>query len=376
MQTFVEYGTTIQEKRSVGVKICRGLLEKIKYDLVVARTDNDVDMRYLINMDYSADLPINTMGRRIRTRLYFTSESHLHTVINVLRFGTGCQIGKPMLSDDGVAFINSTPELCYLTQVVMRVFEDTRLRCMNDPRRFRVEILFSPGATAPPRHLQELDRDLDTSRFETAPLEIIGRDGLTCEELEAFFDTAIQAGKSEDGDEALDIKSQSTHPHSALRKSGGFGPNPSSVSTNKGKMPQTLHQTDAVSKTNDQNNHSNLSDQCSTLAADDKMRSSEKLEPNIEDSEVLESKPSEWELVKIKTPATDKEPTQHHHDPEGAAHRILSRKIYWGAVAVSSFVLGSGCLLFALHLSHGTNSRRGSGIMTGGNVRRWTTAKL
>jgi inositol-hexakisphosphate/diphosphoinositol-pentakisphosphate 1-kinase len=40
-----EYGTTIEEKRSVGVKICHGLLEKIKYDLEIARTDNDVDMR-------------------------------------------------------------------------------------------------------------------------------------------------------------------------------------------------------------------------------------------------------------------------------------------------------------------------------------------
>jgi hypothetical protein len=41
----VEYGTTIAERRSVSVKICRGLLEKIKYDLSVARTDNQVDMR-------------------------------------------------------------------------------------------------------------------------------------------------------------------------------------------------------------------------------------------------------------------------------------------------------------------------------------------
>jgi len=36
-----EYGTTVAEKRSVGVKICRGLLEKIKYDINVARTDNE-----------------------------------------------------------------------------------------------------------------------------------------------------------------------------------------------------------------------------------------------------------------------------------------------------------------------------------------------
>ena len=56
-----EYGTTITEKRSVGVKICGPLLEKIRYDLNIARTDNKTDMRYMINMDYSADLPINTM---------------------------------------------------------------------------------------------------------------------------------------------------------------------------------------------------------------------------------------------------------------------------------------------------------------------------
>jgi hypothetical protein len=39
----VEYGTTIPEKRSVGAKICHGLLEKIKYDLAVARTDYAVE---------------------------------------------------------------------------------------------------------------------------------------------------------------------------------------------------------------------------------------------------------------------------------------------------------------------------------------------
>jgi inositol-hexakisphosphate/diphosphoinositol-pentakisphosphate 1-kinase len=40
-----EYGTSIEEKRTIGVKICHALLEKIKYDLNIARTDDDVDMR-------------------------------------------------------------------------------------------------------------------------------------------------------------------------------------------------------------------------------------------------------------------------------------------------------------------------------------------
>lgn len=54
-------------------------INQYSYDLTIARTDNQVDMRYLINMDYSADLPINSLGRRVRSRLYFTSESHLHS---------------------------------------------------------------------------------------------------------------------------------------------------------------------------------------------------------------------------------------------------------------------------------------------------------
>jgi len=147
-----------------------------------------------LNLDYSADLPINTMGRRIRTRLYFTSESHLHTVLNVLRF-------SGLLSEEGIEIINATPELCYLTQIVMRVFEDSRSEMANDPRRFRVEILFSPGATATPFHMNELDRDRDESRFDTAPLQMIGREGLTCQEVEDFFGVAIMEGQANEEDD-------------------------------------------------------------------------------------------------------------------------------------------------------------------------------
>lgn len=40
--------------------------------------------------------------------------------------------------------IESTPELCYLTHVVLRMFEDLD-KHEDDPTRFRIEILFSPG---------------------------------------------------------------------------------------------------------------------------------------------------------------------------------------------------------------------------------------
>lgn len=210
-----EYGTTTAEKRSVGVKICSSLLEKIRYDLHIARTDNQADMRYMINMDYSNDLPINSMGRRVRTRLYFTSESHLHTLLNCLLFAGD---GKAsLLSEPGVHFINQTSELCYLTQVVFRLFEDASLP-MEEARRYRVEILFSAGATAPPIHLNESDKGYDTTRLDTAELVRVDRDGLTCEEIEEFFESVIvengehHGGGGVGNSDRMDVYSTTTPP--------------------------------------------------------------------------------------------------------------------------------------------------------------------
>ena len=131
----------------------------------------------------------------------------MHTVLNVFRFAEMGNGKRSLLSQHGKSIVNSTPELCYLTQVVLRVFEDNR-RPVDDPRRFRIEIFFSPGATATPMHMNELDREQDQSRFDTAPLQLISRDGLTCQDVEEFFEQAIVAGRSDE--ESFEIASTST----------------------------------------------------------------------------------------------------------------------------------------------------------------------
>eukprot|EP00931_Biecheleriopsis_adriatica_P041234 TRINITY_DN23594_c0_g1_i1.p1 TRINITY_DN23594_c0_g1~~TRINITY_DN23594_c0_g1_i1.p1 ORF type:complete len:1072 (+),score=245.31 TRINITY_DN23594_c0_g1_i1:101-3217(+) len=160
--------------------------------------------------------------RRVRTRLYFTSESHIQAMMNVLRY---CHLVKPLAksasgasgylqSSEGKDVAGSRPAspkmghpgivcaeaeeqlrqepICdYLTQIVFRLYED-KLAPIGSEERYRVEVLFSPGAnghpsaarghkhTMPLKELQplhEVDQPLTLARlkeimspFASAPL--------------------------------------------------------------------------------------------------------------------------------------------------------------------------------------------------------------
>ena len=137
-----EYGIDREDKRRIGSKMCHALLDKIKNDLC-ATIDGEKDKSYSLDHSHAEDIGINSLGRCVRTRLYFTSESHLHTLLNVLRFP---KEGQPCpLSHDGMAKLDSIKELAYLTQVVIRLFEN-----MQQPGMLRCEVCFSPGATHNP----------------------------------------------------------------------------------------------------------------------------------------------------------------------------------------------------------------------------------
>ncbi|CAM9583380.1 unnamed protein product [Discosporangium mesarthrocarpum] len=180
-----EYGVTIRDKLIIGSKMCSALLEKIKYDLIIARSNNEVDMRFRLDVRHMDDLPINSLARRVRTRLYFTSESHMHTLLNVLRFPIGDH--PSVLADEAKRMLSRTKELCYLTSFVIRLFEDMEKES-TDPARFRVEILFSPGVV---KHSL-----LPGDHLHTAPLVPLQKN-LPCAELEATLDAAIALGAKE-----------------------------------------------------------------------------------------------------------------------------------------------------------------------------------
>ena len=52
--------------------------------------------------------------------------------------------GLHAVTDEGLKALDEVPEYDYLSYILLRLFENDTYD-MNDPRRFRVELSFSPG---------------------------------------------------------------------------------------------------------------------------------------------------------------------------------------------------------------------------------------
>ncbi|TMW68840.1 hypothetical protein Poli38472_006308 [Pythium oligandrum] len=217
-----EYGMEVSEKQSIGIRVSQALCAKIRADIVTVMSgstggelssignsfygslnfqssaddsdggDQDVEHHgYRLDPSYAKELRIKSPATQVRTRLYFTSESHMHTLLNVLRFQCRswqarhqhggedgeCDISleeenysneilkemgisvnermpkrkyvfreSKMISDSGNQALDLVAELNYLAHVVIRVFETPWLEEESEDR-FRVEISFSPGVT-------------------------------------------------------------------------------------------------------------------------------------------------------------------------------------------------------------------------------------
>ena len=81
--------------------------------------------------------------KTVYTRIYFTSESHIHGIINVLRYGTS-STGQCAVTPEGLQALDEISEYDYLSHILLRMFENEAYS-ITDPRRFRVELSFSPG---------------------------------------------------------------------------------------------------------------------------------------------------------------------------------------------------------------------------------------
>ncbi|XP_060536296.1 inositol hexakisphosphate and diphosphoinositol-pentakisphosphate kinase isoform X3 [Cylas formicarius] len=139
-----EYGLTAQEKLTIGQGICTPLLKKIKADLQrnIEESGEESESVNRLNPRYSHG--VSSPGRHVRTRLYFTSESHIHSLLTVLRLGGLLDVTKDEQWRRAMEYVSMVSELNYMSQIVIMLYEDpTKDPCSEE--RFHIELHFSPG---------------------------------------------------------------------------------------------------------------------------------------------------------------------------------------------------------------------------------------
>eukprot|EP00045_Choanoeca_perplexa_P014496 m.170651 g.170651 ORF g.170651 m.170651 type:complete len:1136 (-) comp16695_c0_seq3:167-3574(-) len=249
-----EYGISNEDKLSIARDIGHDFFKKLLHDLKVSagkETKHALfqhEVSHRLKSGHDSFIQVRSPERHVRTRLYFTSESHIHALVNLLRvgdYGAFAPVSRDRCSSNpdhrssldpvseetsptpkrshlgmfrkrsqselsprlpprhGVAdhsvdddwarskeYICRTPELGYLTHVVCRLFERHDVDAKS-PERFFVEWSFSPGLET--RENLDVDSYL-VSDVQPADMRKL-HSGMSLNQVEAFFS---RVGKSPD----------------------------------------------------------------------------------------------------------------------------------------------------------------------------------
>jgi len=114
-----EYGMTRAEKLTIAQGICAPLLRKIRADLqrnADLEEDEDEEDQTVNRLDPRYSSGVLSPGRHVRTRLYFTSESHIHSLLTILSEG-GLVDSNDEQWQRAMEYVSLVSELNYMTQV-------------------------------------------------------------------------------------------------------------------------------------------------------------------------------------------------------------------------------------------------------------------
>ena len=199
----LEYGIKIDEKINIGIKFIKPLLSKIYNDLlwsnrealikkkaknsVVYENTNFINKnleslesqeRTYFGLDEGKldKTEIKSAWRHIKTRFYFTSQSHLYSLLNTLIYSM-----NSFLVDNGKSInpIWSVFDLDYLSHIVFRLFENYNVDKKSE-ERFRIEIIVSAG----------MNKDIskaDSKHMVSMNPWIILNDHLSLQALKKYF---------------------------------------------------------------------------------------------------------------------------------------------------------------------------------------------
>ncbi|XP_036962413.1 inositol hexakisphosphate and diphosphoinositol-pentakisphosphate kinase 2 isoform X6 [Acanthopagrus latus] len=134
-----EYGISKAEKLDIAQAYCVPLMKKIQLDLQRTHEDEAVNKLHPL---YSRG--VMSPGRHVRTRLYFTSESHVHSLLSIFRYGGLLDEEKDWQWKQAMDYLSAVSELNYMTQIVIMLYEDNDKEPSSE-ERFHVELHFSPG---------------------------------------------------------------------------------------------------------------------------------------------------------------------------------------------------------------------------------------
>ncbi|TNN32422.1 Inositol hexakisphosphate and diphosphoinositol-pentakisphosphate kinase 1 [Liparis tanakae] len=134
-----EYGINRVEKLDIAYAHCLPLVRKIQLDMQRTHEDESVNKLHPL---YSRG--VMSPGRHVRTRLYFTSESHVHSLLSIFRYGGMLDEENDEQWRRAMDYLSAVSELNYMTQIVIMLYEDNT-KDITSEERFHVELHFSPG---------------------------------------------------------------------------------------------------------------------------------------------------------------------------------------------------------------------------------------
>ncbi len=177
----LEYGINIEEKFNIGIKLIKPLLTKIRNDLLFTNTIEQFNNKNEDFLQENKFNDINQNDKNVKSRFYFTSQSHLYALFNSIIYGL-----NSYLVDDkkNINQIWKIFDLDYCSHIVFRLFENFNVK-EDDEKRYRIEIIISSGADKDPK-LSDNEHMLSINPW------VIVNDHLTITDINKYFNFVLK----------------------------------------------------------------------------------------------------------------------------------------------------------------------------------------
>jgi len=141
---------------------------------------------------------VKSHWRHIRTRLYFTSASHLYTLLNTLKLG----VNSILIEKSDQEKLDSILRLDFMSSFVFRLFENLHVE-EDDPSRFKLEMMVNRGAVTDSEEITKVEQ-------HTIPIKhnlfVDINKKLNLDEIDTFFANLLRTEEDRVSSPSADLK--------------------------------------------------------------------------------------------------------------------------------------------------------------------------